>query len=362
MNLAMVRLYCGNSGKKGFYNMQELGLAKALARKGINVYIILLSTLDKVLKEDKEFPGVTLLTIPARKIANHGFFDCSIITKLKIDVVHLQSDNQIYAPYVMNFCKKNEIKCYNYVGTLKSDSNNLLKRKLMDILAKRNIRYYKKNFVFAKTPTVRKQLIERGIKDVEIAPVALDIEIIPIIKEVRSVLRERLKIPQDKKVIIFVGRLEEYKKPLNAIELISQLGNEFYLIIIGKGLLKSKIFSKIKQYRLQNKVKYIESVPNEEIHAYYKASDFFVNFNDKEIFGMSILEAMNQGCTVVAVNAPGPEYIIEDGVSGYIVENYNEMKNILENSQLCSEESKQRILTNFQWENTCDIIFDHIFN
>ena len=30
----IVELYCGNSGKRGFYNNQEIGLSKAMKKKG----------------------------------------------------------------------------------------------------------------------------------------------------------------------------------------------------------------------------------------------------------------------------------------------------------------------------------------
>ena len=40
MNWAIVELYCGESGKLGYYNSQELGLARALALKNINVTIV----------------------------------------------------------------------------------------------------------------------------------------------------------------------------------------------------------------------------------------------------------------------------------------------------------------------------------
>ena len=37
MNWAILELYCGGSGKLGFYNSQELGLARALKKSGMQV-------------------------------------------------------------------------------------------------------------------------------------------------------------------------------------------------------------------------------------------------------------------------------------------------------------------------------------
>ena len=51
----------------------------------------------------------------------------------------------------------------------------------------------------------------------------------------------------------------------------------------------------------------IAALPNEQVQPYYHAADAFLNFNDHEIFGMSILEALYAGCPVIARHAPGPD-------------------------------------------------------
>ena len=55
MNLAMVRLYCGESGQIGYYNMQELGFAKAIVKNGMKVFIILLNN-EKVIEKFLPLP------------------------------------------------------------------------------------------------------------------------------------------------------------------------------------------------------------------------------------------------------------------------------------------------------------------
>ena len=41
MRIAILELYCGKSGKSGYYNSQEIGLAKAYAGMGHNVFVVL---------------------------------------------------------------------------------------------------------------------------------------------------------------------------------------------------------------------------------------------------------------------------------------------------------------------------------
>ena len=107
---------------------------------------------------------------------------------------------------------------------------------------------------------------------------------------------------------------------------------------------------KIQEDGLQEQVRYIEAIPNTEIHRYYSAADCFVNFNPQEIFGMSILEALYQECPVVAKHAPGPDSIVEDGVCGYLCDTLEEMCiGISKADHEIGIRGRDRIKTKFSW-------------
>ena len=92
------------------------------------------------------------------------------------------------------------------------------------------------------------------------------------------------------------------------------------------------------------------------MHAYYHACDAFVNLNDGEIFGMSLLEAMYAGCPPVARHAPGPDLIIEDGVSGFLCDTVAQMAAALENvSDAMGAAAQKRINEHFLWQNSAEI-------
>ena len=81
-------------------------------------------------------------------------------------------------------------------------------------------------------------------------------------------------------------------------------------------------------------------------------ADSFVNLNRPEIFGMAILEAMYYSCKVVALKAPGPDLIIENGKSGWLVR-YDEevIEKIMDNSDI-SKEAHMRVIDEFTWESS----------
>ena len=360
MRVGLVELYCGESGKIGYYNSQELGLAKALVKRGCEVCIFMPNVSAKELKEEILSEGIIYVSCPAKSIGIHSWYDWNIIKKYNLDIVQVGADNQLFAPNLMRFLHKNHIKAYCYIGTVESDSSNPLKKKLLSTLFKRNIREYKRTQIFVKTESVANSLKEKGINNYVLSPVGLDTEIIPDTTGMKDIIREKYCIDSNDKVILFVGRIEEYKRPFELLNLAEYLKTiSMKIIVIGTGSLDDELDRRIEQAGLDDVFIREKKIPNKEIHGYYSMADYFVNFNDAEIFGMSILEAMYQGCTVIANEAPGPNQIIENNVSGYLVDKSEDMaKIILEGKKLNEYDIKNRIDSSFSWDSMAHKIID----
>lgn len=358
MRLGIVELYCGASGKKGFYNSQEVGLARAMKRFGYEMFIFYPDVTSKKVVEEFVEQGVTIVRVPAQHIGVHSRFDWRVFSKYRLDVVQINGDNQLWVPECVKFCEDNDIKIYYYLGTLESDSTNIIKKYILQMLAHRNLKCYARHKCFAKTEAVKDKLEQLGIKEVEVAPVGLDTAIIPSITENKVMLRERLSIPADATAILFVGRLEPYKRPEEAVELMHMMQEQknIVLIMIGTGSLDERIANLIKQHSLEERIIRIKEIPNKKIHEYYAACDFLVNFNDHEIFGMSILEAMYQGCTVIARESPGPNTVIQNKY-GYLVRDILEMSSIIKSNKIIDSCTlKDHIRKTFSWNNTGALI------
>ena len=354
MRIGIVELYFGKSGKIGFYNNQEIGIARAMKKRGYDSVIFYPQNSTDTIEEEKVEDNIKIVYVPARIIGNHSRYDWSILVKYKVDVVQIGSDNQIFAPELIRFCEKNDIKLYNYIGTTKSDTDSAIKSLVMRMLYRRNVAVLKKHKCFVKTITVKKELEKHGIKGITVAPVGLDTSIIPDIQEDKDIIRQRLLIPRCAKVILFVGRIDPYKRPFEAVKLLNDLP-DYYMIMIGTGSLDVQIDEFIIQQGLSNRIRRIKKLPNAEIHQYYKAADYFLNFNEKEIFGMSILEAMYQDCNVIAFQAPGPREIITDQENGFLVNTINEMKRILVDEKTVSKgAAQQSVLEKFTWDKTVE--------
>ncbi len=349
MNIVFLKLYITDEVNTAFYNSQEIGLASAVlsAHPEHHIDIVLLS--KSVSKRESPFSGINGLNIhifPAKGIGHHGITDLSILRELKADLVHLLADNMIFAPKVVDYCSKNNIRCHLYIGTIITDSSNPLKQLINKALIGRNISSYKKVPVYAKTPYVRNQLQSLGV-EARLAPVGLDVKALEPSQLGVYTIRDQYGLAYDKTILLFVGRLEEYKRPFEALDLIKKLSvsedkDQYQLLMIGDGYLSEDLDTRIMDMGLQEKVRRIKKLPNAEMKNIYRACDLFVNFNRVEIYGMAILESMVNECPVFAMKAPGPEFLIDDGKTGFLCESVDEMYEKI-HSMFMQEQTKEEI-------------------
>lgn len=356
MKVGLLITSVGNFGQKGFYNAQELGLAKELDKLFDEVIIYKAVPEDQNRQETKieRCDNSTLYQIPVKKSGINGIWDCSVMDK-SLDALIYFSDTQLAVPKVYKWCKKNEIRMFPYIGVSESHSTSRIKKLVIDTMFARNIDVYKKCICFVKTPAVEKQLQEKGVNKTVVIPVGLDISLLRNNYEASSPieLKQKYGFDETDKVLLFIGRLIEEKQPVKMIEILSEVrkkNRNYKLLMVGKGELRKEINEKINKLGLNNSVRWIEQIPNNDIWELYRLADSFVNLNQQEIFGMAILEAMYYECKVVAWNAPGPNLIIENGVSGWLAKNDKEVIERILNKQKFGESAHDRVLNEFTWE------------
>lgn len=118
-----------------------------------------------------------------------------------------------------------------------------------------------------------------------------------------KLLKEKYKI--NKKYILFVGTLQPRKNIVRLIEAFSKIHHQqqLNLVIVGKkGWMYEEILEAPKQYGIENQIKFLEFVPDEDLSLLYKNALCFVLPSLYEGFGLPVLEAMTQGCPVITSN------------------------------------------------------------
>lgn len=137
---------------------------------------------------------------------------------------------------------------------------------------------------------------------------------------------------QNKKIILFVGRLVKTKNLSLLIDSFKQVLKEYQnvaLLIIGDGEQKEILNKKIKEKKLENKIFLLGAVNYNELPNYYKASEFFVLPSTNESFGKVLIEASVTNKPSVASDTVGAREIIQQNETGFIVP-INNKKELIE--------------------------------
>jgi len=154
-------------------------------------------------------------------------------------------------------------------------------------------------------------------------------------------MRGELGIKENEKVIITVSRLVDKNGVGDLIDGVSKLQTTNYkLLILGSGPLEKDLRFKTKNLKLEERVIFLGSVPNEKVPEYLAISDVFVRPSLSEGLGNSFLEAMAAGVPVVGTNVGGIPDFLAEGETGLFCEARNpksiaeKIKTILENNAL----------------------------
>ena len=137
--------------------------------------------------------------------------------------------------------------------------------------------------------------------------------------EARKIERHDLKIGQDAKVILFVGRLNRDKGILDlatAFHMIAQRNPDVVLVLVGSE--EDVKFSHIQEicYTERDRLRYVDFTAKPE--RYMAAADIFCLPSYREGLCMTIIEAAACGIPAVASHIYGIEDTVEDGETGLL--------------------------------------------
>ena len=137
--------------------------------------------------------------------------------------------------------------------------------------------------------------------------------------------RKLLNLPQDKKIILFVGHLVERKGIvylIKALKILSKKNNNFLCCIIGTGVLEKELKYEISKLQIENKVIFAGQKTPDEIPLWVNACDILVLPSLNEGLPNVISEALACGKPVVATKIAGIPEIVNKDV-GYLVKPKN---------------------------------------
>ncbi len=142
-------------------------------------------------------------------------------------------------------------------------------------------------------------------------------------------------VPEDDHMMLFVGRIEPLKGVDTLIRAIAHMRTTgvtdqypHYLAIIGgdpnadaqvMNSEMARLQNLSRELGLQDLVVFLGKRAQSSLPYYYSAADVLIMPSHYESFGMVALEAMACGTPVVASQVGGLAFLIQDGVTGYVI-------------------------------------------
>lgn len=133
-----------------------------------------------------------------------------------------------------------------------------------------------------------------------------------------SALRARLKLPQDKTVVLCCAAIRRHHKRIDYLlkefaAANSAVGGQMMLIIAGAQEEDTSELIQVGHTLLGDAVRFLVNVPRAEVKELYQAADVFVLPSLQEMFGIVLLEAMSSGLPVICHDSPSFRAVVGDG-------------------------------------------------
>jgi len=178
--------------------------------------------------------------------------------------------------------------------------------------------------------------------------------------EPASDFREKYCIPEDAVLLLSVSRIVKDKGYYEKFCLFKELcgrGENLYWVIVGNGEYLDELQELSKRNNLDNRILFIGRENRNRLRFFYSNADlFWLLSNYDEGFGRVYIEAQACGIPVIGRNRAGSVEAISDGISGFLVDNDEQVRNIIKN-KLYKNISKSDItafIKTFEMEYTID--------
>jgi D-inositol-3-phosphate glycosyltransferase len=128
-------------------------------------------------------------------------------------------------------------------------------------------------------------------------------------------------------VVLFVGRIQPLKGADLAVRALAAVEDRRAQLVIiggpsgpdGAGEVDA-LHALVAELGLEHRVRFVAPQPHDQLVEYYRAADVCVVPSRTESFGLVALEAAACGTPVVAANVGGLRLLVDDGVTGFLVD------------------------------------------
>lgn len=351
------------------YNIQEIGLAVALRKRGQEADVMSISDdghfrQQQVSVDNESF---TLYSVKATVILKNGWLRNVYDIFDKYDIIHICEYNQIYTWHT---AKKYQNKTVCYHGPYYSSFNhnyNLMAR-FFDMFFVN--RYLKLNTCFITKSILAKEYLEsKGIKNVHSIGVGLSTSFLENKNSDQTIPEiENIKALNGLK-LLYIGVLEPRRNSLYLLDILKKLaddGIDFHMVLIGRYKneeYKKEFEDKINALSLIDYIYYIPRMEQKYLRQVYKQCDIFLFPTIYDIYGMVLLEAMYFGLPTITSLNGGSSMMVRDGENAIMLKDFDAnnwaktVEKLAENKELRDKlgmAAHKTIAEHFTWDALAD--------
>lgn len=177
--------------------------------------------------------------------------------------------------------------------------------------------------MFAPTDKVRDLLLGYDVTcPVFTLPTGIDVERFRVDRREGLWLRDTLGIPQDRPVLLFLGRLAK-EKNLDALLDVAAAVPGATLLVAGDGPDGARFRAETESRSLD--VVFGGMVAPKDVPVWYAAADVFLSASTSETQGLTYLEALAAGLPVICRADPCLKGVVRGGVNGFQCADADEM-------------------------------------
>ncbi len=174
----------------------------------------------------------------------------------------------------------------------------------------------------APTGKVAELLKDYGVTvPIYVIPTGIDQERFAVSDDVqaKAAVRQRLNIPVDHVVPVYVGRLAKEKNCEELLYGVKRLVGvkNWTLLIVGGGSCQEELMQKARELKIEDRVVFTGMIPPEEVGIYYRAGDLFVNASTSEAQGLTYMEALSCGLPMLCRRDDCLKDVVIDGYNGW---------------------------------------------
>lgn len=193
--------------------------------------------------------------------------------------------------------------------------------------------------------------------------------------EPRLSFRERYHIPDDKRLVLCVSRMNSQKNQILLIDFMKRLkmrGENAHLVLIGMPTSNAyfrMMKDLVERHQLEEHITIIEGLPSDspDLICAYRSADCFILPSIHEPFGIVVLEAWAAECPTIASNVGGLKKLINHNHNGLLfdpdnlddlIEQYDRLAKSKTLGPRLSKNALEHVRTTYTWDKITEHLMD----